>query len=65
MKRIATLDHKDGIHRTIITSIHQPSTEVFQLFDNLCLLSSGRTVYFGPASAACEVRELIHLNLLL
>ncbi|XP_045819247.1 ABC transporter G family member 1-like isoform X1 [Trifolium pratense] len=54
MKRIATLDHKDGIERTIITSIHQPSTEVFQLFHNLCLLSSGRTVYFGPASAACE-----------
>ncbi|WJX52531.1 ATP-binding cassette sub- G member 1 [Trifolium repens] len=54
MKRIATLDHKDGIQRTIITSIHQPSTEVFQLFHNLCLLSSGRTVYFGPASAACE-----------
>jgi len=55
MKRIAILDHKDGIQRTIITSIHQPSTEVFQLFHNLCLLSSGRTVYFGPASAACEV----------
>ncbi|KAK2437323.1 ABC transporter G family member [Trifolium repens] len=54
MKRIATLDHRDGIQRTIITSIHQPSTEVFQLFHNLCLLSSGRTVYFGPASAACE-----------
>ncbi|KAJ1377799.1 P-loop containing nucleoside triphosphate hydrolase [Sesbania bispinosa] len=54
MKRIATFDKKDGIQRTIITSIHQPSTEVFQLFHNLCLLSSGRTVYFGPASAACE-----------
>ncbi|AES90632.2 ABC transporter G family member 1 [Medicago truncatula] len=54
MKRIASLDKKDGIQRTIITSIHQPSTEVFQLFHNLCLLSSGRTVYFGPAYAACE-----------
>ncbi|CAJ2678127.1 unnamed protein product [Trifolium pratense] len=54
MKRIATLDLRDGIQRTIITSIHQPSTEVFQLFHNLCLLSSGRTVYFGPVSAACE-----------
>ena len=57
MKRIATLDKRDDIHRTVIASIHQPSTEVFQLFHNLCLLSSGRTVYFGPASAASEVRD--------
>ena len=55
MKRIATLDKKDDVHRTVVASIHQPSSEVFQLFDNLCLLSSGRTVYFGPASAAKEV----------
>ncbi|XP_028798408.1 ABC transporter G family member 11-like [Neltuma alba] len=55
MSRIASLDRKDGIQRTIIASIHQPSTEVFQLFDNLCLLSSGRTVFFGPTiSAASE-----------
>ncbi|GAU34112.1 hypothetical protein TSUD_65910 [Trifolium subterraneum] len=54
MKRIASLDKKDGIQRTIIASIHQPSTEVFQLFHNLCLLSSGKTVYFGPASAASK-----------
>ncbi|XP_049351196.1 ABC transporter G family member 1 [Solanum verrucosum] len=40
--------------RTIIASIHQPSTEVFSLFHSLCLLSCGRTVYFGPASAAIE-----------
>ncbi|XP_057415275.1 ABC transporter G family member 1-like [Lotus japonicus] len=54
MKRISTLDKKDGIQRTIIASIDQPSSEVFQLFHNLCLLSSGSTVYFGPASAASE-----------
>lgn len=40
--------------RTIIASIHQPSAEVFNLFHSLCLLSSGRTVYFGPANAAIE-----------
>ncbi|KAL2343810.1 hypothetical protein Fmac_005095 [Flemingia macrophylla] len=54
MSGIANLDKRDDIQRTIIASIHQPSTEVFQLFHNLCLLSSGRTVYFGPASAASE-----------
>ncbi|KAK3414135.1 hypothetical protein EUGRSUZ_I02640 [Eucalyptus grandis] len=54
MSRIASLGQRDGIRRLIIASIHQPSSEVFQLFHNLCLLSSGRTVYFGPASAATE-----------
>ncbi|KAF2294134.1 hypothetical protein GH714_007785 [Hevea brasiliensis] len=54
MSRIASLGRNDGIRRTIIFSIHQPSSEVFQLFNNLCLLSSGKMVYFGPASAANE-----------
>ncbi|KAG0462159.1 hypothetical protein HPP92_020635 [Vanilla planifolia] len=43
---------RDG--RTVIASIHQPSSEVFALFDQLCLLSGGKTVYFGNASEACE-----------
>ncbi|GLT97955.1 hypothetical protein SLE2022_154940 [Rubroshorea leprosula] len=54
MSRIASLNRRDGIGRTIVASIHQPSSEVFQLFTNLYLLSSGRTVYFGPASATSE-----------
>lgn len=40
--------------RTVIASIHQPSSEVFELFDRLCLLSGGKTVYFGEASQAYE-----------
>ncbi|XLS89375.1 hypothetical protein HN51_065383 [Arachis hypogaea] len=43
---------RDG--RTMIASIHQPSSEVFKLFDQLYLLSGGKTVYFGHASAAYE-----------
>ncbi|XP_041011597.1 ABC transporter G family member 1-like [Juglans microcarpa x Juglans regia] len=58
MSRIARLGQRDGIGRTIIASIHQPSSEVFQLFHNLCLLSSGRAVYFGPASTANEFFSL-------
>ncbi|KAF9666069.1 hypothetical protein SADUNF_Sadunf16G0190400 [Salix dunnii] len=54
MSRIARLDHKDENTRTVIASIHQPSGEVFQLFDSLCLLSAGKVVYFGPASQANE-----------
>ncbi|RYQ91630.1 hypothetical protein Ahy_B09g097618 [Arachis hypogaea] len=54
MKRIKSFDHKDAIQRTVIASIHQPSAEVFQFFDNLCLLFTGKTDYFGPASAAIQ-----------
>ncbi|KAJ4724608.1 ABC transporter G family member 11-like [Melia azedarach] len=50
MNRIVKLARQDG--RTVIASIHQPSGEVFELFHNLCLLSSGRTVYFGSVSIA-------------
>lgn len=41
--------------RTVISSIHQPSSEVFALFDDLFLLSGGQTVYFGPANKAVDV----------
>ncbi|CAN4120983.1 unnamed protein product [Withania somnifera] len=40
--------------RTVISSIHQPSSEVFALFDDLFLLSGGETVYFGDAKLAVQ-----------
>ncbi|KAF5725469.1 ABC transporter family protein [Tripterygium wilfordii] len=40
--------------RTVISSIHQPSSEVFALFDNLFLLSGGETVYFGEAKLGAK-----------
>uniref|UniRef100_A0A7N0TI22 ABC transporter domain-containing protein n=1 Tax=Kalanchoe fedtschenkoi TaxID=63787 RepID=A0A7N0TI22_KALFE len=43
---------RDG--KTVISSIHQPSSEVFTLFDDLFLLSSGEVVYFGDAKMAVE-----------
>ncbi|CAI0422203.1 unnamed protein product [Linum tenue] len=49
MSRILKLARNDGI--TVVASVHQPSSEVFQLFQNLCLLSSGRTIYSGHVSS--------------
>lgn len=43
---------QDG--RTVISSIHQPSSEVFTLFDDLFLLSGGETVYCGDAKMAVQ-----------
>ncbi|XP_051142584.1 ABC transporter G family member 15-like isoform X2 [Andrographis paniculata] len=43
---------RDG--RTVVSSIHQPSSEVFALFDDLCLLSGGETIYLGEAKMAIK-----------
>ncbi|KAG7035872.1 ABC transporter G family member 15, partial [Cucurbita argyrosperma subsp. argyrosperma] len=40
--------------RTVISSIHQPSSEVFALFDDLFLLSGGQAVYFGESKMAAQ-----------
>jgi ABC-type multidrug transport system ATPase subunit len=34
-------------HRTIICTIHQPSTITFELFDKVILLGQGRIIYYG------------------
>jgi len=38
--------------RTVITTIHQPRSNIFSLFDKLLLLAEGRVMYFGPARDA-------------
>lgn len=47
--------------RTVISAIHQPSSEVFALFDDLYLLSGGETVYFGEAKMASKVPNTAYL----
>ncbi|XP_057532373.1 ABC transporter G family member 25 isoform X2 [Amaranthus tricolor] len=36
--------------KTIITSIHQPSSRVYQMFDSVLVLCDGRSIYFGKGS---------------
>lgn len=36
----------------MISTIHQPRSSIFKMFDLLCLLSEGQTIYFGPAAEA-------------
>lgn len=53
MSRVIKIAQQD--RRTVVVSIHQPSGEVFELFQNLCLLSTGKMVYFGSPSTANKV----------
>nr|XP_043626905.1 ABC transporter G family member 1-like [Erigeron canadensis] len=50
MNQIAKLTQQ--YRMTVLAAIHQPSSQVFGLFNNLCLLSLGKTIYFGPNFAA-------------
>ncbi|KIX06283.1 uncharacterized protein Z518_04258 [Rhinocladiella mackenziei CBS 650.93] len=55
-------------HLIVIASIHQPSTTTFQLFDQLMLLSEGKTCYFGAISDTPRYFDridrpiLLHIN---
>ncbi|PON40131.1 ABC transporter-like [Parasponia andersonii] len=40
--------------RTIITTIHQPSSRMFHMFDKLLLISEGYPVYYGKARESME-----------
>ncbi|PHU08714.1 ABC transporter G family member 14 [Capsicum chinense] len=40
--------------RTVITTIHQPSSRLYYMFDKVVLLSEGCPIYYGPASTALE-----------
>nr|BBB02490.1 Protein white [Harmonia axyridis] len=36
--------------RTVIATIHQPSSEIFQLIDKLCLVTEGKIAFLGTSS---------------
>lgn len=40
--------------RTIITTIHQPSSRMFHMFDKLLLIAEGYPVYYGKAGESLE-----------
>jgi len=38
----------------VVASLHNPSVEVFGMAHRLCLLATGRVVYFGPPAGAAD-----------
>ena len=47
---VKTLKHLANTGRTIITTIHQPRSDIFFLFDRFTLLSRGNIAYTGPTA---------------
>ena len=43
--------------RTVVATVHQPSSVMWSEFDKVLLLAEGSTVYFGPASEATAYFE--------
>ncbi|XP_021373096.1 ABC transporter G family member 27-like [Mizuhopecten yessoensis] len=45
-------NYATGYNKTIVATIHQPSSQVFHMFSTLLLLVEGEMAYFGHASSA-------------
>ncbi|XP_050431841.1 protein white [Adelges cooleyi] len=45
--------------KTIVCTIHQPSSEVYSMFDKILLLASGRTAFLGTPNEAIEFFKML------
>jgi len=52
---MVTLKKLASMGCTLVFTIYQSSTEVFGLFDRICLLSNGNTLFFGETLACLQV----------
>ncbi|KAF8363920.1 wht-4, partial [Pristionchus pacificus] len=50
---VSALKEMASTGKTIITVIHQPSSEVFNMFDTVCFMASGKPAYHGPIKDVC------------
>lgn len=52
MESLGDLARKEN--RTVISTIHQPNTDIFDMFDRLVLLARGKIIYFGRADLSVD-----------
>ena len=45
--------------KTVVTSVHQPSSRVYQMFDAVLVLTEGHGLYFGKGSEAMSYFEAV------
>ncbi|PVD37707.1 hypothetical protein C0Q70_00307 [Pomacea canaliculata] len=51
---VQTLQNMASRQRTILCTIHQPSSEIYALFDQLLLMAEGRVAFMGSTKQALE-----------
>nr|GMD75774.1 ABC transporter G family member 25 [Ipomoea batatas] len=56
---VSTLGSLAQKGKTVVTSVHQPSSRVFQMFSSVLVLSEGRCLYFGKANEAMSYFESV------
>ena len=54
---VETLSRLAGQGRTVICTIHQPSSQVVEMFDKVLLMAEGRTAFLGHVSSANKFLE--------
>lgn len=61
MKMIKEIAVKRNL--VVIQTLHQPRTDILDLLDKICLLSAGKTLYFGSIASGLEFFEECGLKL--
>ncbi len=52
MEILGDLARKEN--RTVVSTIHQPNSDIFEMFDRLMLLARGKIIYFNEARLAVD-----------
>ncbi|CAG2116215.1 unnamed protein product, partial [Medioppia subpectinata] len=55
---VQTLNAMAAKGRTIICTIHQPSSQAFKLFERLLLIADGRVAYMGNIGKVCQYEAM-------
>lgn len=56
---VATLGGLAAKGKTVVMSVHQPSSRAYQMFDDLLVLAEGRCIYFGKRIEAMSYFESV------
>ena len=54
---VETLSRLASQGRTVICTIHQPSSQIVKMFDKVLLMAEGRTAFLGHVSSANKFLE--------